>query len=58
MGFQAIKLNPSSLFGHKRKHTALLGARRFAEAIHAYNGMLLMLERSPDPATRGKWYIF
>ncbi|KAI9571767.1 hypothetical protein HD554DRAFT_1819904 [Boletus coccyginus] len=48
----AIKLDPSSLSGHERKHAALLGARRYAEAIDAYNDMLLMLERSPDPVTR------
>ncbi|KAI9571763.1 hypothetical protein HD554DRAFT_2016457, partial [Boletus coccyginus] len=48
----AIKLNPSSLIGHERKHAALLGARRYAEAIDAHSDMLLMLERLPDPVTR------
>ncbi|KAI9571074.1 hypothetical protein HD554DRAFT_244710 [Boletus coccyginus] len=48
----AIKLNPSSPFGHERKHAALLGARRHTEAIEAYNDMLLMLERSADPVTQ------
>ncbi|KAI9461112.1 hypothetical protein HD554DRAFT_2196679 [Boletus coccyginus] len=48
----AIKLKPSSLFGHERKYAALLGARRCAEAIDAHNDMLLTLERSPDPVTR------
>ncbi|KAI9571574.1 hypothetical protein HD554DRAFT_2168842 [Boletus coccyginus] len=48
----AIKLDPSSLFGHERKHAALLGARHYVKAINAYNDMLLILERSPDPVTR------
>ncbi|KAI9571578.1 hypothetical protein HD554DRAFT_2036523 [Boletus coccyginus] len=48
----AIKLDPSSLFGHERKHAALLGARHYVKAINVYNDMLLMLERSPDPVTR------
>ncbi|KAI9571085.1 hypothetical protein HD554DRAFT_2214537, partial [Boletus coccyginus] len=48
----AIKLNPSLVFGHESKHAALLGARRYAEAIDAYNDMLLMLEQSADPVTR------
>ncbi|KAI9571750.1 hypothetical protein HD554DRAFT_1817238 [Boletus coccyginus] len=48
----AIKLDPSFLFAHERKHAALLGARRYAKAIDACNDMLLMLERSPDPVTR------
>ncbi|KAI9571008.1 hypothetical protein HD554DRAFT_235454 [Boletus coccyginus] len=47
-----IKLNPSSLFGHQRKHAALLGARRYTEAIDAYNDMLLRLEQSTVPVTR------
>jgi hypothetical protein len=37
-------------------HAALLGARRYAEAIDAYNDMLLKLEQSPDPATRGTYF--
>jgi len=53
---QAIRLNPSSVFGHKGKHAALLGARRYTEAIDAYDDMLLMLEQSADPVTRGKYY--
>jgi len=36
-------------------HAALLGARRYTEAIDAYNDMLLMLEQSVDPVTRGKY---
>ncbi|KAI9571015.1 hypothetical protein HD554DRAFT_2238635 [Boletus coccyginus] len=47
-----IKLNPSSLNGHKRKHAALLGAWCYTEAIDAYNDMLLMLEQSMDPVTQ------
>jgi len=37
-------------------HAALLGAHRYTEAIDAYNNMLLMLEQSPDPVTRGKYF--
>ncbi|KAI9457366.1 hypothetical protein HD554DRAFT_1780713 [Boletus coccyginus] len=48
----AIKLDPSSLFGHERKHAALLGAHHYAKAIDAYNDMLLMLERSPESVSR------
>ncbi|KAI9571049.1 hypothetical protein HD554DRAFT_2238808 [Boletus coccyginus] len=48
----AIKLKPSSLCGHQRKHAALVGARRYTEAIDAYNDMLLMLEQSADPVTQ------
>jgi len=53
---QAIKLDPSSLSVHEGKRAALLGARRYIEAIDAYNDMLLMLEQSADPVTRGKYY--
>jgi hypothetical protein len=56
MRSQAIKLNPSSPCGCERMHAALLGARRYAEAIDAYNDMLLKLEQSPDPATRGTYF--
>ncbi|KAI9573369.1 hypothetical protein HD554DRAFT_2310612 [Boletus coccyginus] len=48
----AIKLNPSSPLGHERKHAALLGTHRYAEAIDAHDNMLLMLEQSSDPVTR------
>ncbi|KAH0826106.1 hypothetical protein J3R83DRAFT_5865, partial [Lanmaoa asiatica] len=48
----AIRLNPSCPRVHERKHAALLGARRYDEAINAYEDMLLMLEQSPDPVTR------
>ncbi|KAH0826102.1 hypothetical protein J3R83DRAFT_5859, partial [Lanmaoa asiatica] len=47
-----IKINPSSPRGYERKYAALLGARRYDEAIDVYNDMLLKLEQSPDPATR------
>ena len=56
MRSQAIKLDPSSLCGHQRKHAALHGTRRYTEAIDAYNDMLLMLEQSADPVTRGEYY--
>ena len=52
---QVIKLNPSSPCGYGRKHAAL-GTRRYEEAIDVYNDMLLKLEQSPDPATRGKYF--
>jgi len=55
MRSQAIKLNPSSPMGHERKHAALLGAHRYAEAVDAYNNMLLILEQSVDPITRGEY---
>ncbi|KAI9455960.1 hypothetical protein HD554DRAFT_2317619 [Boletus coccyginus] len=45
----AIKLNPSSLDGHERMHAALLGIRRYTEAINAYINMLLVLEQSANP---------
>ena len=57
MGFQAIKLDPSSPCGYERKHAALLGDRRYDDAINAYNDMLLRLEQSPDPVTRGKYLL-
>ncbi|KAG8217956.1 hypothetical protein J3R82DRAFT_6127 [Butyriboletus roseoflavus] len=53
----AIKLDPSYPRGYERKHAALLGAHRYDEAIIAYNDMLLMLEKSPDPSTRGKYLL-
>ncbi|KAH0829008.1 hypothetical protein J3R83DRAFT_2460, partial [Lanmaoa asiatica] len=49
----AIKLNPSSPCGYERRHAALLGAHCYDEAINAYSDMLLRLEQSPDPVTRG-----
>ena len=57
MRFQAIKLDPSSPRGYERKHAALLGDRRYDDAINAYNDMLLRLEQSPDPVTRGKYLL-
>ncbi|KAI9567616.1 hypothetical protein HD554DRAFT_924007 [Boletus coccyginus] len=48
----AIKLDLSSLNGHERKHAALVGARRYTDAIDAHNDMLLMLEQSADLVTR------
>ena len=56
MRSQVIKLNPSSPYGYERKHAALLGAHRYDEAIDAYNDMLLKLEQSPEPVTRGKYF--
>ena len=51
-----IKLDPSSPFGHERMYAALFGAHRYAEAIDAYNNMLLILEKSLDPVVRGKYF--
>jgi len=42
--------------GHERKHAALLGAHRYTEAADVYNNMLLVLEQSPDPVTRGNYF--
>ena len=56
MRSQAIKLNPSSLCGYESKHAALHGAHRYDEAINTYNNMLVKLEQSPDPVTRGKYF--
>ncbi|KAG2346799.1 hypothetical protein BDR05DRAFT_945777 [Suillus weaverae] len=44
----AIELNPSSYRGYEVKYTALYGARRYDEAIEAFQNMLTKLEHSSD----------
>ncbi|KAG1793138.1 uncharacterized protein HD556DRAFT_522194 [Suillus plorans] len=49
---KVTELNPSSHFGYQLTHTALLGARRYDEAIEAFKIMLSKLDDSPDPQIR------
>ncbi|OAX35520.1 hypothetical protein K503DRAFT_802760 [Rhizopogon vinicolor AM-OR11-026] len=46
------ELNPLSYLGHQLKHEALHGARRYDEAIAAFEFMLSKLNDSPDPQIR------
>ncbi|KAG2365623.1 hypothetical protein BDR07DRAFT_624150 [Suillus spraguei] len=45
---KAIELNPSSYVGYQSKHAVLHGARRYDEAIDAFNIMLSTLENALD----------
>ncbi|KAG2137140.1 uncharacterized protein EDB93DRAFT_1330725 [Suillus bovinus] len=47
-GFQVIALNPLSYVGYQLKHAALHGARRYDEAIEAFQVMLSKLDNAPD----------
>ena len=51
---QAIKLDPSFLFGYERKHEALRGVGRHVDAIETFEVMLLKLSDSSDPGIRGE----
>ncbi|KAI5986440.1 hypothetical protein F5J12DRAFT_898764 [Pisolithus orientalis] len=48
----AVKADPSSPWGYEAKHVALHGAKRYDEAIDAFNFMLRVIEQSHDPAIR------
>ncbi|KAF8548009.1 hypothetical protein OG21DRAFT_1516754 [Imleria badia] len=49
---EAIKLEPSCHRGYEMRHSALHGAGRYAEAVEAFNKMILKLEESPDKHIR------
>ncbi|KAI5983680.1 hypothetical protein EDC04DRAFT_2616091 [Pisolithus marmoratus] len=46
----AVKVGPSYPWGYETKHLALHGAKRYDEAIHTFESMLDVIERSDDPA--------
>ncbi|KAF8547208.1 hypothetical protein OG21DRAFT_1501672 [Imleria badia] len=47
-----ITLDPSSPFGYEGKYVALRGAGRHMDTLHAFEMMLSMMLRSPDPEIR------
>ncbi|KAI6015351.1 hypothetical protein F5J12DRAFT_527514 [Pisolithus orientalis] len=49
---EAVKADPSSPWGYHAKHVALHGAKRYDEAIDAFESMLQVIEQSHDPAIR------
>ena len=49
---QVINLDPSSPWGHERKHAALHKAGDYDGAITAFQEMLSKMEQSPDPDIR------
>ena len=51
---QVIELDPSCHRGYEQKYAALHGARRYAEAVEAFDTMLRKLEQSPDRRVRGE----
>jgi hypothetical protein len=51
---KVVELNPSSHVGYQLKHTALLGAQRYDDAIAAIEIMLLKLNSAPDAQIRSK----
>ncbi|KAF8553229.1 TPR-like protein [Imleria badia] len=55
---QVIKLDPSSPWGHERKHAALHAAGRYDDAISAFETMLLKMSQSPDPTIRERRFQY
>ncbi|KAF8121560.1 hypothetical protein EV363DRAFT_1588655 [Boletus edulis] len=49
---ETIKLDPSCSFGYERKHAALQRARRYGDAIDAFEAMLSRMSASSDPEIR------
>ncbi|KAG0700212.1 hypothetical protein DFH29DRAFT_1056381 [Suillus ampliporus] len=49
---KVIELNPSSYVGYQAEHVALYGARRYEEAIAAFQTMLIKLDSAHDMQTR------
>ncbi|KAF8121561.1 hypothetical protein EV363DRAFT_1421156 [Boletus edulis] len=49
---EIIKLDPSCPFGYERKHVALHRARRYGDAIDAFEAMLSRMSASSDPEIR------
>jgi len=54
---KVTELNSSSHVGYGLKHAALHGARRYDEAIKAFECMLSKLDDSHDAEMRGKLKI-
>jgi len=51
---QVIELEPSSHVGYQLKHTALHGARRYREAVEAFQIMLAKLDSARGMQIRSK----
>ncbi|KAF8550383.1 hypothetical protein OG21DRAFT_1514089 [Imleria badia] len=49
---EAITLDPSCYQGYEKRHAALHGSKRYAEAFEAFKVMLTNIEQSPDPHVR------
>ncbi|KAI6011786.1 hypothetical protein EDC04DRAFT_3145675 [Pisolithus marmoratus] len=49
---QAVRVDPSNPCGREAKHVALHGAKRYDEAIDAFESMLHVIEQSSDPVIR------
>ncbi|KAF8439821.1 hypothetical protein L210DRAFT_2180819 [Boletus edulis BED1] len=56
---EVIRLDPSSPWGYEVKHAALHKARKYEDAINAFEAMLSKMAQSPDPdiQQRGDQYI-
>ena len=55
---QVVKLDPSSYRGHEQRHVVLHGAKRYTEAVSAFDKMLSTLKESSDGNICGESFLY
>lgn len=53
---EVVKVEPSSYLGYERRHAVLQETGRYAEAVGAFDTMLLKLEESQNEQVRGELF--